>query len=386
MGLWGGETVRDGLLLEASGTDCRWKRQLLGREGGGEGEGGLEPGGEFFFGEGGEVEEEEAFHGATREVHFASLGMGEEFGVAVGADSEHEVVFVGETTSHVSVDEKAEAAEHFLFGEVRDAGEVGAEAVGEEVVHRVGGVGWTDGLASFAKAWEARVGLLLEASATDCRWKRQLLFFLVFEEGEGADDEEDEEEDEAAPGDVGDGDVAEDDFGGFGFAFENPNGSKGGDGGGEDHEGVPDETGFALGAMFAKDLLGVHHEEEGEVGNGNQTATDDGGGDGEGCFGFGSPEDGEEATGESGESAAEEEEGFVVVDVRLSGRGACSFVAAEGFLEGEAVHEHEDDDGGDGHAEDADTEDFLGDGFACEGLKSDGEGSGVTLLQHVVEL
>ena len=88
---------------------------FLRGEGLGEGEGGVEPGGELFFGEGAGVDEEEAFHGAAGEVHFAGLGVGEEFLVAVGSDAEHEVVFVGEGTDHVAVDEEAEAAEHFLF-------------------------------------------------------------------------------------------------------------------------------------------------------------------------------------------------------------------------------------------------------------------------------
>ena len=175
----------------------------------------------------------------------------------------------------------------------------------------------------------------------------------------------------------------------MGFAFENPDGAEGGDGGGKDHEGVPDDARFAFGAVFAEDFFGVHHEEEGEVGDGDEGAADDGGGDGESSLGVTGPEDWEHATGEAGETATEEVESFVVVDaVRLSGACGkiCRWWGREGFLEGEAVHEHEDDDGGHGHAEDADAEDFLRDHFAREGFEGDGESAGVALFEHGVEL
>ena len=206
-------------------------------------------------------------------------------------------------------------------------------------------------------------------------------FFLLFEEGESADDEEDEKEDEAAGSD---GSLP---ARGVGLAFEDPDRAEGSNGGSKDHEGVPNQTSFAFGAGITENLLRVHHQEEGEVGDRNKAAADHRGRNGESGFGVASPKDGEEATREARETTAEEEESLVVVDVRLGIliRGWAT-ITAEGFLEGEAVHEHEDDDGGDGHPEDADAEDFFRNRFAGKGFEGDGESSGIALGEHVGEL
>ena len=50
----------------------------------------------------------------------------------------------------------------------------------------------------------------------------------------------------------------------------------------------------------------------------------------------------------------------------------------EELLEGEAIDEHQDDDGGNGHAEDSEAEDFLANDFTGEGFQGDRESSGVT--------
>lgn len=46
---------------------------------------------------------------------------------------------------------------------------------------------------------------------------------------------------------------------------------------------------------------------------------------------------------------------------------------AEHFGDGEAVHQHEDDDGGEGHTHDAEAENFLGDAGAGERSEGGGE-------------
>ena len=76
----------------------------------------------------------------------------------------------------------------------------------------------------------------------------------------------------------------------MGFSFEDPDRPEGRYCSCEDHKDIPDEPGFAFWAMFSEDFFGVHHQEEGEVGDGDERATDDGGGDGEGCFRITGPE------------------------------------------------------------------------------------------------
>lgn len=104
-------------------------------------ESGREPSGERFFIERSWVDVEVAFHSSAGEVHFACLGVSEEFLISVGADSQHQIVLVGESAGHVAVDEEAETSEHLFLAETRDTSEKGSESVGEELVHGWRGVG-----------------------------------------------------------------------------------------------------------------------------------------------------------------------------------------------------------------------------------------------------
>ena len=74
-----------------------------------------------------------------------------------------------------------------------------------------------------------------------------------------------------------------------------PPSADGRNGGGEDHEDIPDDASGSFGALVTEDLLGVHEKEEGEVGDRNEGASDNGSRNGESSFALALPEEGEHA-------------------------------------------------------------------------------------------
>lgn len=143
--------------------------------------------------------------------------------------------------------------------------------------------------------------------------------------------------------------------------FVCPDGPAGADAGGdngEDHGDIDGDAFAAFGDVVAEERFVVHHEEEGDVGDGEEDHAEDTGGDGEPEFGFCAPTHNKETDGtcDAGEDTPD------TVGVAADG-------GIEHFTRGEAVDEHEDDNGGDGHTEDADTEDVAGGAFAGEILE-----------------
>ena len=63
--------------------------------------------------------------------------------------------------------------------------------------------------------------------------------------------------------------------------MENPNRTKGRNGGGKDHESIPDKAGNSFWSSVAEDFLRVHHEKKSEISDGDERAAQHGSGDGE---------------------------------------------------------------------------------------------------------
>ena len=141
---------------------------------------------------------------------------------------------------------------------------------------------------------------------------------------------------------------------------------------GDEHQDI-DQAALAW-HFVAECLLGIHQQDEDEVGNGQQGGGNGSRGNVEGCFDIGvtGPEDGGEKPGQGGHGRSDHEQSFLP---RF----------AKGLGDGVAIHHHVHEHGGNSHGENADAENKLR-VFTQGGLERFGEVLGSALGDHGSEL